>query len=54
MTNDEAIEKLKVLQESCDTEMAHGFADDVLCDLLLTLGYDDAVKEYHKIEKWFA
>lgn len=37
-----------------DTEMAHREADDVLCDLLCSLGYAEVVKAYNKIEKWYA
>lgn len=48
-----AVEKLKLLQEGWDTEMAHGRADDVLCDLLKEIGYIEVVEEYKKIEKWY-
>jgi len=37
-----------------DTEMAHGIADDILCDALTALGYKNLVEEYRKIEKWYA
>lgn len=35
-------------------EEAHGEADGVLCDLLTFLGYEDVVKAYDKIDKWYA
>lgn len=54
MTREEAIECLKHEQKSGDTEIAHGNADDVLCDLLKSLGYGDVVKEYEKVSKWYA
>lgn len=54
MTREEAIEKLKEWQKSGDTECAHGYADDVLCDLLSELGYSDVVEEYHKVDKLYA
>jgi len=54
MTNAEAIEKLKEVQECDDKEIAHCDADNILCDLLLTLGYDEVVVEYTKIDKWFS
>ena len=43
-----------MLQQSHDTEMAHIDADDVLCELLKSLGYEDVVSEYQNVNKWFA
>lgn len=54
MTREEAIIKLKKLQDSCDIEVAHLSADNVLSELLKTLGYEDVVKEYYKVDKWYA
>lgn len=49
-----AIMELKRLQTSDDTEVAHGSADDVLCNLLHELGFGEVVNEYYQIEKWYA
>ena len=54
MDREKAIERLKAEQQNDDTEMAHSNADNVLCDLLTALGYQDVVREYHKVDKWFA
>ncbi|HBL4691963.1 hypothetical protein INP82_16440 [Citrobacter sedlakii] len=54
MNREEAINKLKILQEMRDKEIAHCSADDVICDLLKALGYEDVVKEYDVIDKWYA
>lgn len=54
MTREEAIYKLRILQEMRDKEIAHCNADDVICDLLKSLGYEDVVKEYDFIDKWYA
>lgn len=54
MTRQEAIDALKDEQQSGDTEIAHCSADDVLCDLLKSLGYQDVVDEYDKVKKWYA
>mgnify|MGYP001356994692 FL=1 len=54
MNKETAIETLQMLQQSHDTEMAHIDADDILCQLLETLGYEDVVSEYQKVNKWFA
>lgn len=54
MTRYEAITELVRLQSSGDTEVAHSDADEILCTLLEGLGYGDVVKQYHKVDKWFA
>lgn len=54
MTREESINKLKILQEMRDKESAHCNADDVICDLLKALGYEDVVKGYDEIDKWYA
>lgn len=48
------ISKLKALQSNTDIEAAHNQADKILCDLLNSLGYDDVVKEFENLEKWYA
>ncbi len=37
-----------------DTESAHEVADEVLCDLLRELLFDDVVDAWQKVEKWYA
>ena len=54
MNSVEAIEKLKQLQDYGDTESAHGYADDVLCELLASMGYQDVVAEWRLVDKWYA
>lgn len=54
MSREEAIAALKVAAKNRDTEVAHGTADCVLCELLEALGYEDVVEEYHKVSKWYA
>ena len=48
-----AILELKRMQECRDVEHAHATADDILCDLLITLGYKDVINEYKKVRKWY-
>ena len=38
----------------CDQELAHVYADDVLCSLLRSLGYNDIVDAYDEIGKWYS
>ncbi len=51
---DSAICELRKLSLSNDTEAAHEDADDVLCKLLIALGYPEVVQEFNKIKKWYA
>ena len=54
MTREQAIEKLREAQTTGDSEGAHSAADDVLCELLVSLGYKDVVDEWDKVDKWYA
>jgi hypothetical protein len=58
MSNKEIQEIIKELNElsmySGDTEMNHECADDVLCNLLIDLGYQDVVDAYNEIDKWYS
>lgn len=49
-----AIKQLKELQSSSDIESIHSQADKILCSYLRSIGEVDLVKEYEKIEKWYA
>lgn len=54
MTREQAIAELRKHGCDYDGERAHVEADEVLCKLLTALGYDDVVKEYREIPKWYA
>lgn len=55
MDRQQAIARLKELQGSLqDVEIAHVEADQILCDLLNSLGYMDVVDQWIEIEKWYA
>ena len=45
---------LNELTESTDTESAHVKADDLLCDLLDLLGYNEVVNTYYSVPKWYS
>jgi hypothetical protein len=53
-SKDKAIAELKAIDNSGDTEINHSRADDVLCELLNDLGFDDVVDLYKMIDKWYA
>ena len=50
----EAIERLKGLQKSDDTEDAHIEADDILCELVAVFVSGEVVEEWEKVPKWYA
>lgn len=50
----EYINRLRELQKEGDIERAHSAADGILCEVLEKLGYGNIVKEYNKIDKWYA
>lgn len=54
MTKEQAIKELKKAQIGGDHEAGHEAADKVLCEFLISLGHDDVVDQYHKVEKWYA
>ena len=54
MNSSDAVKELIELQSETDTETAHILADDVLCDMLESLGFHEVVTEYQKIAKWHA
>jgi hypothetical protein len=53
MKRKEAIDQLREIQEIANFEVAHRMADDILCRLLISLGYADVVAEYNKVGKWY-
>lgn len=48
--------KFKLIEQTNigDTEISHSNADDLLCELLSVLGFNDIVEIYKKINKWYA
>ena len=50
----EYVEKMKECVENRDTEAAHGDADDLLCEFLRKLGYNELVEKYLEVNKWYA
>lgn len=58
MTRERAIEILKKcvsdVEEHGDLSEPHETADEVLCELLRSLGYGDVVEIYDSFDKWYA
>ena len=53
MTKEETISRLKIEQGNLDAEVAHCAADNILCELLISLGYKEVVDEFNLIDKWY-
>lgn len=56
MTPEEFKERMKKICESSDynTEDRHVFADDLMCELLRSLGYGDGVEIFEAAPKWYS
>jgi hypothetical protein len=52
--NDKYLEEMNTLHDNNDTELAHGTADKILCDMLSELGYVDIVESFNKVDKWYS
>ena len=50
----ELCEQMKTLLDVWDVEEAHGKADDILCEALRQLGYNELVDLYEKVDKWYS
>lgn len=37
-----------------DPELEHSRADELLCEMLTTLGYEQIVSAWHEVDKWYA
>lgn len=51
---EEMCEKMKNVINIKDTEDAHIEADYILCKFLEDLGFDELVKLYRKVDKWYS
>lgn len=54
--NDKYLKRMNEVKQGYadDEEVAHSLADDILCDLLINLGYIELVDAYNDIDKWYA
>lgn len=52
----EYLKKIKEAQqeEDDDQEVRHIREDELLCELLIELGFNKFVKQYHSTNKWYA
>ena len=48
------LRQLKEQNRGHDIEVEHSISDDILCDLLIELGYTELVEFYKSTPKWYA
>lgn len=55
MTNEEKQGYANQLKEfgSLDPEEGHELADNLLCEILVKLGYPEFAEEFKKLERWY-
>ena len=54
MTPEEFLAKMEEIRKDEDTEARHGTADSLLCHVLTMLGYEDGVRVFNEMTKWYA
>jgi hypothetical protein len=54
MTPAEFAEKMKTIFDGSSPESTHAQGDDLMCELLTSLGYAEGVKIYEDGEKWYS
>lgn len=56
MTPDEFLQKMQEIKQNHfdDVEIMHVCADDLLCEVLSSLGYEKGVEVFDDMEKWYA
>ena len=54
MSPKEFYDEMKRLAKVNDTEAWHRDADDLMCSLLRTLGYEDGVEVIESEKKWYS
>lgn len=54
MTPEEFATKMRELSDSGDLEGAHVEMDDLMCEILKSLGYGEGVEIFENTDKWYA
>lgn len=51
--NDKYLRQLNELIPESDIEKKHIHADNILCELLKELGFNEIVESFNKLKKWY-
>jgi len=54
MKTTEFLDRMSEIAKNGDQEAAHADADDLMCELLESLGYGDGVDVFRAMDKWYA
>ena len=55
MTPEEFAKRMReIFASGYDPERAHGDADDLLCEVLASLGYKEGVDTFRQATRWYA
>ena len=54
MSPKEFSEKMQTIAEVRDPEEGHSKMDDLMCELLKSLGYGEGVEIFEDVEKWYS
>ena len=54
MTREEFKNKMQAIADKRDAEEGHIEADDLMCELLRDLGYDEGVEIFEIMNRWYA
>lgn len=46
--------RMQILVDNDDIERRHEDADALMCEVLTSLGYDEGVKSFVEMSKWYA
>ena len=48
------VQEIHEIEKLNDTEDGHVLADRILCELLISLGYEKVINAYNKLNKWYS
>lgn len=54
MSPEKFAETMQACRDIGDQEARHGDADDLLCEVLRSLGYDKGIDIFNAMDKWYA
>jgi hypothetical protein len=54
ITPEEFRNRMETISENYDVECGHSDMDDLMCEVLRSLGYGEGVDIFEKAEKWYA
>lgn len=53
ISKEEFAARMRAIANDSDTEAAHSKADRLLCEVLVSLGYEDGVEVFELMDRWY-